>query len=433
MSGIEIEAFTLDKSGRVVNQADLILKEAKKINKDLPIVKECSKSMIELGSYPSVKVTNTAIDLLNTLEQVIEIAQKNNLNIYPLSVYPGKYKPQMRTKKWYNIQKNVILGREAFEMAGKTTGFHYHYTLPKGIFDLKKLSLKPLTSSKFMQSFLDSYNLGIAMDPALTTLFQSSPYFDGRYHAKDTRAMIQRTGRALPFKGIYSKAPKFGGLPIYKSTITDLIYTIDKRYEKLKSLFEKNKIDPALVSQYGSKLQFSWHTIRVNRLGTLELRTMDMNHPKYVIAGVVMLKYIFRKIQRDFLQVRPSDIGVHEPFKIEGNVMHIPPHTHVRKKLQPQSILEGLSNKEVKNYTNRFFRFARQSTPKEFHPAIKPLANILRRNKTVSDVIVSKFKRKGFGIEDHITDKAARQVALSSCRQLLKEIERTKKTVENLE
>ena len=430
---MEIEVNLLNKKGYIVNEADKIIRECKKIKKSMPIVMECSKSIVELCSFPSVKVHNTAMDVLNNLQIILEVAKKNDVVIYPLSVYPGQFKPEMRHKKWYDIQSDVIFGKDEFKMAGKTTAFHFHYTLPKGVFDKKKKFLKPLIHSKVKKTLIDSYNMAIAADPALITLFQSSPLYDGKFLAKDCRVLIQRTGRTLGFKGIYHKQPKFGGLPIYKETMTDLVYTIKKRYEKLKKLFASHNINPNLVCSYGKMLQFSWHSMRINKIGTLEVRTMDMNHPKYVIAGAVLMKSIFRKIQQEYLNVMPSDIGIEEPFKVEGNIVHIPPHTHVRKNLQYHSVYEGFDNKEIRKYTKRFFRFAKWCTDKNYYKVIKPFNDMISRNKSVSDVLLQKFKKEGYGKEDRVPDEVCAKVALSSCKQLYKETEETKKRIEGLE
>ena len=433
LCGLEIEVQTLNKQGYIVNEADTIIRACKNHNKNIPVTKECSKSMIELGSYPSVKVQNTAMNLLDNFQIMLDVAEKNDLILYPLSVYPGSFKSQMTKSKWYNIKAKVLTGRDNFLMAGKTPAFHFHYTLPRGVFDKKKTFLKPLINSKIKKTLIDSYNIAIAMDPALVTLFQSSPLLDGKYIAKDSRVLIQRTGRAFPFKGIYSAQPKFGGLPIYKETLSDLVYTIKNRHNQFKKLMAEKNIDPSLISTYGKILDFSWHAVRINKLGTLEQRTMDMNHPKYIIAGTVLLKYIFRKIQQDFLTVVPSDIGLEEPFKVEGNVLHIPPHTHLRKKLQYLSAYEGFESKEISDYTKRFFRFAKKCTHRRYYKALRPFSHMINRNKSVSDILLDKFKKRGYSREDKIPDDICARVALSTCRQLYDEIEKTKKTIEGLE
>jgi len=431
-TGLEIEVQTLSMDGYVINESDKVISECRKTRKDMKITKECSKSMVELGVFPSVRVKSTAMDLLENLQDMLDVAEKMDIVIYPLSVYPGQFQPIMRKKKWYEIQRKLLWGNYGMQLAGKTSAFHFHYTLPKGVFDKKKKFLKPLVNSKTKKTLIDSYNLAIAMDPALVTLFESSPMLNGKYLAKDSRVLIQRTGKAFPYKGIYSRQPKLAGLPIYKATLADLVYTIRKRHEELRIIFENNGLDPNLVSSYGKILEFSWHAVRINKIGTLEQRSMDMNHPKYVIAGTVMLKYIFRKIQQDFLDVVASDVGLEEPFKVEGNTVHIPPHTYVRKRLQYLSAYEGFENPEVRNYCRRFFSFAKRMTDKEYYAAIKPFEDMIKRKQSVSDVILKKFRKKGYTNEDTVPDDVCAEVALSSCEQMYEEIEHTKKTIEGL-
>ncbi|MBU0535393.1 MAG: hypothetical protein KKE20_00370, partial [Nanoarchaeota archaeon] len=179
-----------------MNKADIILKECKKIKKNMYIQKECSMQMVELASFPSVNVQNVALDLIKNYKIINEVAEKNDIVIYPLSVYPGTFKPKMRAKRWYTIQQK-ILGKEKFSRAGKTVAFHAHYTLPKGVFDRKTRFLKPMLNSKIKQTLIDSYNMAVAMDPALVTFLQASPFVDGRFLAKDSRVLLYRGGRDL--------------------------------------------------------------------------------------------------------------------------------------------------------------------------------------------------------------------------------------------
>ena len=69
-----------------------------------------------------------------------------------------------------------------------------------------------------------------------------------------------------------------------------------------------------------------------------------------------LLKFVFRQIYRDFYTVLPSDIGRDEPFKVEGNVIHIPPHTHVRNYLQKESALKGMDSKDVYSCSNIYYK-----------------------------------------------------------------------------
>ncbi len=430
LSGLEIEVKTLNSDGYIINGSDTIMKECKKINKKITIVKEFSSDMVELCSFPSVKVQNTLLNVLNNLHTVIDIAEKNDMIIYPLGLYPGSFKPDIRKSKYYQFKSSYIHNKKLAESV-TTSAFHYHYTLPRGVFDHKKKFLKFQMAPKIKQTLLDSYNMAIAMDPAMITFFQSSPLLHGKYMLKDYRAILQRTGKHLPSDGIYTKHPTFGGLPIYKSTVFDLINTINRRHKKVKEIVKKNNIDPSVL-KLKKVLDYSWHAVRINKLGTLEQRTMDMNHPKYVIAGAVLMKYVHRKIHQDFLRVIPSDIGIKEPFKQEGNVIHVPPHTYLRKKLQRLSICDGFENKEIRNYTKRFFMFGKRCTHPKFYDAIRPFENMINRNKSVSDVMLKRLKKWGYGRDGQVPNDVCAELALLSCKQLHKEIEKTKKSIVDL-
>jgi len=271
------------------------------------------------------------------------------------------------------------------------------------------------------------------MAPALLPLVQSSPLSAGRYRAKHWGVIFQRTGKYLPFKklGVYHKHPVFGGLPIYKQTVSDLMYTINRRHSKIKEIVEENELDPSIL-KLKRILDYSWHAVRINKLGTLEQRTMDMNHPKYVIAGSVLMKYIHRKIHQEFLRILPSDIGMKEPFKQEGNIVHVPPHTYLRKKLQRLSVCEGFENKEIRNYTRKFFRFGKRCTHPKFYKAIRPFERMIESNKSVSDIILRELKKLGYGREDHVPNDVCAKIALSSAKHLHRDISKTRKTVEDL-
>lgn len=428
LTGLEVEHVTIDSSGKVSNKADDLIRLCKK--KNINLVKECSRSLVEMGAYPSVTVGNTCLDYLNTLSVAVETGEENGIYMYPFALPPISHKPITRNKDWYEVQQRIF-GKQKFQLAGKTAGFHFHYTLPKGIFDKKKKFPKKLYRSRALQNMLNSYNLAIAMDPALVTLFQSSPYLDGKYVAKATRVLIQRTGRAFPFKGIYSEVPKLGGLPIYKHTLTDMISVINKRHEGIKNLFVKKGLKETDVSKYGRILQFSWHSVRVNKLGTMEIRSMDANHPKYIVAGTVMLKFINRAVNLYNYEVVPSDIGIDEPFKVEGDKIYIPPHTHVRKNLQILSAYDGFDSKEVYKFTGRFLRVARKFTDKEYYPAISPFFKMHRDKRTVSDELIQVFKKRGYDLKNKIPDDVSAEVIRDNLL-IPSEINRLKKKVEVL-
>ncbi len=422
----------MDSKGRITPAADTIIKECKKIKKDMKIHKECGKSMVELASFPSVKVNNVALNIIRNFKLTRDVAEKNDLVLYPFSLYPMHFTPNMRSKRWYTIQED-ILGKNKFKIGGKVTGFHYHYTLPRGVFDKKTKFLKPMLNSKVKQTLIDSYNLGIAIDPILIALLQSSPFYDNQYLAKDSRVLIYRGGGALKYpQGMYTGYTQYGGLPPYKQTLTDLIYSLKSRHERMKRILEKQGIPPTDISKYGKILDFCWGPVRINKLGTLEQRSADMNYMELIFAMSVLMKYAHKQVHQEFMRVIPSEFGLEEPFKLDGDHLLVPPHTHVRKYLQYHSAHEGLDNKDVYNYCNRFFKFAKQYADPKYDNLLKVVQTMLDEKKTTSDKMISYVKKKGYGLKEKIPDEVLREMCLDFSERGLKHLDKTEELVKEM-
>ena len=351
--GFELEFFTIDNKGRLISAADTILKKAKS-DKNFTLKKEISLNMVEIASYPSHMVHDTMNHLLDELEYTISIAEKNNAFLCPLGTYPGKYNPIMRTDKKYEIKKSIF-GKERYKIEGRVSGFHCHYTLPRGIFDSQLRVLKMLTRSKIKDSMVNSYNLLIAADPALTCFMQSSPFYQCKYIGKDSRVIMYRGGKALNNeKGLYSNFQDFGSLPYYKATALDIMSLITTRYDRWKSYIKCLGLNIKVLSLYGSVLYTTWAPIRISPHGTIEQRGMDMNHPVYVAGIGAIIKFVLKKLQEQYYAVTPSEIGIKEPFKIEKDIIYIPPYAYVRNELQKLSAYKGLESDAVYSYCKRF-------------------------------------------------------------------------------
>tara|TARA_Y100000310_G_scaffold242976_1_gene247300 strand:+ start:9406 stop:10737 length:1332 start_codon:yes stop_codon:yes gene_type:complete len=432
LTGLEIELSTLNEKGEMVFEADKLLQKVRKKDKNVDIIKENSQNMIEIRSYPSTKVSNTALNMLNSLQLVLEVAEQNDIVLFPHGTYPGKFIPRIRDDKWYQV-KSGIIGRKRFLNAGLCFGYHNHYTLPKGVFDKKTKFLKNLVKSKIKETLIDSYNLSIAMDPVLIALLQSSPFVQGKYIAKDSRVVIYRGDKGYKYnQSIYSNLQQFGSLPRYKHTLSDLKLTLKSRYNQWKRMMVENGYHPNGLAKQTNILHFGWNPVKINKLGTLEQRGMDMNHPKYVIATSMLLKFVLMNVQRNFLKVIPSDIGVNEPFKLEGNILYIPPYAHLKNKLQVYAAYDGLENKEIVNLCRRFLNFAKSCTKNEYMPVLKPIYDLFSQRKTVSDKIIQRFKKRGYTKKDIVPNDVSAEVALMSCNQLFNEVEKTKSHVKNL-
>jgi len=431
-TGLEAEFHILDNKGKVSCTAPEVIAKLLEKHKKIDVTKEIGRNMIEFGCYPDVHEYNPTLHMLETVNKAVDVCKDMDLKLYPFATYPGKFEPLLSKGKGYALKKKIF-GYPRVMDACRVTGFHHHYTLPKGVFDSKKKILKLMHRSKLERSMVASYNLEIAADPALTLFAQSSPFFQGSHFAKDSRLIIYRGGRKLKYMdGVYAKMQQIGALPPYKQTVTDLLSSIGRRINRWKE--EIKKADPTIIFEelYPYNLEIGWHPVKINKHGTLEQRGMDINLLSNVVAISVMLKFCLRKLQREFIEVIPADFAMDEPFKLENGILYIPPHTYVRNKLQLWSAYPGYSSPEVRNYAKSFFKFARSVTPKSYNSIIQPLKDMVDNGESASDRIMKYAKRKGYVTDNKINNSDAAELALHYAEDFPKDLEETKKKLERV-
>jgi hypothetical protein len=428
--GVEFEVFTLDSEGNMISGADTIIKKVKEAHPGIEVVKECGKNMLEINSFAHTNIPDVMTKTLDDFEVVLHFAEKENIALYSYGTYPGSYNPTINPGKGYKI-KDTIFGKKRFSIAARCIGLHCHYSLPWGVFDPINKIIKPLINSKNKQSMVNTYNLFIAMDPALTTFAQSSPFYQGKYIGKDSRVIVYRGGAVLNYaKGLYTNYQDFGMLQPYKVTGTDLLQIINHRFDSWNSVLKAVDINIRVFMKHGSVLDTTWNPVKISSHGTIEQRGMDMNHPRIIIALSTLIEYISREVQEKFVQVLPSDIGLTDPFKKEGNIIYIPPHTHARFELQPQSAYKGLEDDKVFNYCKGLLKLGKQCIPKSKQILIAPLEKMIKEKKTISDHILADARR--LGARKTISNKQAAELALKHSKDLFKEIILTKQIIKDL-
>ena len=430
--GVEFELFTLDQEGRMISGSERLIKKVNELFPGIQIKKECGKNMIEITSFPNTNIPNAIEKALEDFESVLHCAEKENIVIYSYSTYPGTYTPEIHNEKGYELKEHIF-GKQRFSIAARCIGLHCHFSLPWGVFDYVNKIIKDLINSKNQQSMVNLYNLFIAMDPALTTFAQSSPFYQGKYLGKDSRIIVYRGGEIFNYpQGLYSNYQKFGALQPYKYNGWDLIQIIKNRFENWNTIIKKLDVNLKVFLKRGSILDTAWNPVKISSHGTIEQRGMDINSPRVIISLATLIENISREVQENYLQVIPSSIGINEPFKKEGNKIYIPPHSRVRFELQPKSAYDGLENDDVYNYCNGLLKLGKTCIPKEKLPLMEPIEKMITDRKTVSDEILAEAKKMGIDIKEKMTNKHAADLALKLSKDLFKEIIMTKQAIKNL-
>lgn len=427
MIGLEVELFTLDSEGKLVNEADKVIDTVKGKKVAEMVRPECAKTMLEIGTNPKIKIKESALEFLEDFRDVVELAQKEGVHLLPLGTHPGREMPQMRTSSWYDCQQ-VLLGKDELKKGGKVSGFHYHYTLPEGILEKKTKYIKAVGRSAARNVFLHQYNFLIATDPAVLTFCQSSPVWFGKHYAKDCRVLFYRDfslGSDPSIHGMYYYHPLLGGLPNYEFTLQDLRVMADKRKAEFLRLLESKEYPTNEIAPFPS-LKFMWGPMRVNKIGTFEYRGPDMNHPDIIFTVTSLLTSALRAIEKKDLKAMPSDIGIEEPFLLEDGVIHLPPHSTL-KYLEYQSTLGGFESSEIKTYCTRLYDLVIKISGKAKSRNLELIRKMLKNGKTVSDEILDMIKKNGCDLKEEIPEDLLNHIALYHADKLSKSFDSLEK------
>lgn len=425
--GFETEFLLLNDDGSVSAKADEIIKAGEKARLNYPIHKEYTHNTIEISSAANVKVTKIAKSWLETMAGIIKISKAKKVRIFPYGIYFGTHIPIPRTDRYYRMSE-ILTGSERDKyISGHVHGFHLHYCLPYGVFNKKTKNLKSLFRSKYKDQLFDLYNALIALDPGVSNFMESSPFLDGVHIAKDIRLILYRSLKikkdGKTFKGLYYDHPIFGELPPYINSIFDLNLLIEKRYEMWKDMINEKHPKYMDIVKSRHPLQFCWGPIRINRVGTIEYRGMDINLPTVMLGTSLLIKYFLKRVKTEELTVVPSDIGIKDPFKIEGSLLYVPPYRYITDVLQVKSALNGFGDDQITKYTSHICKFALKLVPQTKDPSIKRIKKMLCDRKTVSDKILDKVQKSGYSINEKLDEYFARELALDAAEELEKEVD----------
>jgi len=423
-TGLEIEMFTLDSEGKMVSKSDDIFKalEGKKIESFAR--PELSRSLFEVGADPANTVKGMAFPFLDILEEIVGIAESKEIYLLPLGTHPARGYAELRSKPWYDA-KVAVMGRDNTRREGKIAGFHFHYSLPRGIVDKEMQMIKQLRRSKSKEVFLNQYNFLVASDPVLLTLSQSTPFWQGVHYGKDCRVLVYRDMAINGFRGMHYYLPLFGSLPSYEFTLQDLRVLAETKKAEWLRLLEQRKFPTNEIAGVPT-LKFMWGPLRVNKVGTFEYRGPDMNMPTNIFSIGGLIKLALWAIEKNELEVRPSDIGINEPCVLEDDVIYVPPHSSL-KYLEFQSTINGLESQEVYSYCSKMVKLVSEISKKGGTPLLGPVKKMLREKKTMSDEILELVKKNGHDPKKEVSDDVLNYVALFYAKKLMGNIEEARK------
>lgn len=433
MFGIELEFFTLNKKGDIVNKADQILDSLKSKLTKSNLTNESGQHMIEIMSNPHRSSKQTFMNLLDDMSTLLYETDNNDLKLLGLGTYLGKHSGKTRSEVRY--QTNEKIRGEGMKIANSCIGFHYHFSLPRATFDRKTHFFRHDINDIRKKKVQNLFNLFIALDPAVSTFMQSSPYYEGNYLGKSSRMIVYRSESIFkrPEK-LFADYPEFSSLNDYAPSFDKILSRVVDRSKLWKQLLEEKGVkqsDYAKEDREASILDSSWKPVKISSHGTIESRGADMNSFKNIVGMTSVMNSLSKFVQRNKINVIPSKIGLREPFKLEDNKLYVPENKYLKNVLQKNSALRGLDDASVYKYCDAMIKLVKKITPIEARPPLKIYQKMLSERQTVSDEIIKKVEKIQGKSESHqVLPQTARKIALAYSKKMYKDIILTKKMAE---
>ncbi|MFN6486515.1 MULTISPECIES: glutamate-cysteine ligase family protein [unclassified Nostoc] len=390
--GLEQEFFLVDEAGNLSDRADEFLKscqfiaQAQGLNPNY-FVAEFVKSMVEINTPPADTAKELARVYLKNLKLAISVAQQIGLRLYPLSSYPLPTMPVMRDHPNYHIQARTV-GISKFLHAGKCTGTHLHLEVPPGVID-PRVAVSYNSTSIEREELLNIYNLATACDSALISLTRACPFYEGQALGLAAHTIRYRGSETFGWEGVYTNLQPVGGLMPYAESVEGLVEQQFARYYAWLQAMEKAEIQPNLLLEGGvSLLKSAWNPVRLNKLGTVEIRCIDSNFPSVILLVITLLEKLADRVRHEKLTVRPSK-GM-QIFELVGNRLYVPDFEYLLGELLYASATEGIKNPKVRAYVDSILQFA-SAVDGEGTNFLAKLSRNLDRYQTTEASILQEF------------------------------------------
>lgn len=357
--GLEQEFFLVDGSGALSDRADDLLGRCRELAKRAGrnpegFAPECAPCMVEINTPPVGSFPELAREYTAALKLALAAARDLGLRLYPLATYPLDGFPPMRDDPRYELQARTV-GRERFGNAGRCAGVHLHLEAPEGTVD-RRVGVSYAAPEPAREELLSLYNLATALDAALISLGRSCPFHAGEAPGLATRTACYRGDPDLFPDGLYAELPAVGGLRPYARTVEELVELQFARYRAWLEAMDRAGVDRRLYHDTGDgMLEASWNPVRLNPVGTIELRGIDGNHPRTVLALAALVKAAADRVRREGLKVVPGD-GL-RVFEAGDDALYVPDFASLGGELFRAAVREGAGSPEVSAYLDSVFEF----------------------------------------------------------------------------
>jgi len=430
--GLEQEFFLVDETGELSHRADEFLDRCRQEaiargQSPTYFVPEFVKSIVEINTPPAYSPNELARFYLQNLEIAIHAGRQLGLRLYPFSSYPLHIMPIMRDKPWYHLQVRTV-GFDRILHAGKCTGTHLHLEARPGSID-SRVAVAYTTSREARQELLNLYNLATALDAAMIALSRACPFYEGEAIGLASHTIRYRGSDRYGWEGVYTQLPLAGGLRPYATTIEHLVeLQFERHYAWLQAMERAGMERHQFQDAGGNLLESAWNPIRLNDIGTVEIRSIDSNYPEVVLAILTLVYNAAARLRHQQLTVQP--IAGLRHFELEGDRLLVPDFDFLSGELLYHAATEGIKHSDVRTYVDSLLAFAVAETG-EGSKYLAKLKAKLDGYQTIEEEILKAFVpataelsiEAGLQLVRQCCDSLEQQIALLNTEHPLAELD----------
>ncbi|HEX2097717.1 MAG TPA: glutamate-cysteine ligase family protein [Rubrobacteraceae bacterium] len=419
--GMEQEFFLVDADGVLADRADEFLtlyrKAARAAGWDPhDLAPECARCMVEIDVPPAYSLAELSREYLNRLQLALSVGRELGLRLYPLATYPLDVGPVLRDESHYWIQARTV-GPERFTHAGRCAGAHLHLEVMQGTVD-PRVGVSYDAPRAAHEELLNLYNLATALDAAIVALTRSCPYYAGKANGLAMRTAHYRGDLYLAPHGLYAWFEEVGGLRPYAGSVEELVELQFSRYHAWLEAIDRAGVERRLLSEIGGGLLkgSSWNPVRINPLGTVELRGLDSNYPEKILAVGALVSAAAERVRRERLTVLPH--GDVRAFEVVGETLLVPGFDYLNRDLFRAAMTGGAENKEVASYLDSILGFARAGRGNAEEDGFETL-KVAGRYQTTEAEILQSFAPPASGL---LSNERGLELVREACDELEKQV-----------
>lgn len=358
--GLEQEFFLVDKGGAPSGRADGFLARCGELavlagRDPARFAPECATGMIEVSTPPVSSVGELAEEYLKNLRLALRAGRDLGLRLYPLATYPLAVRPALRDEARYRLQSRTV-GAERFLNAGRCVGVHLHLEVPPGVVD-PRVGVNLDAPPADREELVNTYNLATALDAFIVALGRSCPFCDGEATGLAPRAALYRGVPDLAPEGLYAVLREVGGLRPYAADAEELVSLQFERHHAWLAAMDRAGVGRELLQETGDGLlDTAWNPVRLNAVGTVEIRGVDGNYPAAILATASVIRAAAERVRREGLTVRPAP-GV-ETFEVTGDgLLLVPDFGYLSGRLFRAAATGGVGSPEIVAYLDSVAEF----------------------------------------------------------------------------